>query len=131
MSKQETLMDAESGMSVAELNLGKVLALLQRVLPRLDEPDRAAEVQTALEKAGAFLETAREAHAQSTGQPVVNLVHGAVSAETVAAIAAAISTVLASPYRLLNVQKVPVPTVPINTWAVEGRTQIFMSHKVR
>jgi hypothetical protein len=130
--KQETLMDAESGLSVAELSLGKVLALIQRVLPRLDEQGRAAEVQSALEKAGAFLETARKAHAQSTGEPVFNLIHGTVPAETVAAIAAAISTVLASPYRMLNVQKVPVPSPShANTWAVEGRTQIFMSHKVR
>lgn len=132
--KQEILMDAESGMSVAELNLGKVMALLQRVIPRLDESGRADEVQKALEMAGAFLESARKAHAQSTGQPLVNLVHGTVSPEIVAAIAAAISTVLASPYKLLNVQrvqKVPVPAMPSTTWAVEGRTQIFMSHKVR
>jgi len=131
MSKHETLMDADSGLSVAELNLGKVLALVQRVLPRLDEPGRAAEVQSALEKAGACLERARKAHAQSSGEPLVNLVHGTVSAETIAAIAAAISTVLTSPYKLLKVQKVPVPAIPSSSWAAEGRTQIFMSHKVR
>lgn len=124
-------MDAESGMSVAELNLGKVLALLHRALPHLDEPGRATEVQKALEKASSCLETARRAHGQSMGEPVVNLVHGPVSAEIIAAISAAISTVLDSPYKLLNVQKVPVPATPSNTWAVEGRTQIFMSHKVR
>lgn len=129
--KKEVLMDAASGMAVAEVDLGKVLALVQRVLPRLDEPERAADVQSALSKAIVFLDTARQAHAQSMGSPVVNLGYGPVAAETVAAIAAAISTVLASPYKLLSVQKVTVPIAPVNAWALEGRTQIFLSHNVR
>ncbi len=41
--------------------------------------------------------------------PVVNMAYGPVAAETVAAIAAAISAVLSSPYRLLSVQQVTVP----------------------
>jgi hypothetical protein len=55
-----------------------------------------------------------------------------VAPEIAAVIAAAVSVVLDRPYRLVSVQQVTVPVVPhLNVWAVEGRTQIFMSHKVR
>ena len=55
-----------------------------------------------------------------------------VGPQIAAVIAAAISVVLDRPYRLVSVQQVTVPVVPhLNVWAVEGRTQIFMSHKVR
>jgi predicted phosphoribosyltransferase len=47
-------------------------------------------------------------------------------------IAAAVSVALDQPYRLVAVQQVTAPVVPhLNVWAVEGRTQIFMSHRVR
>jgi hypothetical protein len=47
-------------------------------------------------------------------------------------IAAAISAHFDGPYRLVSVQQVSAPVVPhLNVWAVEGRTQIFMSHRVR
>ena len=49
-------------LSPAESNLGKVLALIHRVLPRLDDPARKAEVQSALGKAASLLEAARAAH---------------------------------------------------------------------
>ena len=56
----------------------------------------------------------------------------AVAPQLAAVIAAAVSVVLDRPYRLVSVQQVTVPVVPhLNVWAVEGRTQIFMSHKVR
>ncbi len=117
-----------------EANLGKVLVLIHRVLPRLDDPARKAEVQSALGKAVSLLEAARSAHGGAT--QVIPLgaqnVATAVGPQIAAVIAAAVSVVLDRPYRLVSVQQVTVPVVPhLNVWAVEGRTQIFMSHKVR
>ena len=118
-----------------EANLGKVLALIHRVLPRLDDPARKAEVQSTLGKAIALLDAARAAHA---GGPATHIPLGAqnvataVGPQMAAVIAAAVSVVLDRPFRLVSVQQVTVPVVPhLNVWAVEGRTQIFMSHKVR
>lgn len=122
-------------LSPAESNLGKVLALIHRVLPRLDDPARKAEVQSALSKAASFLEAARTAHSGGVASlpPIGSQqVATAVPPEIAAVIAAAVSVVLDRPYRLVSVQQVTVPVVPhLNVWAVEGRTQIFMSHKVR
>ena len=122
-------------LSPAESNLGKVLALIHRVLPRLDDPARKAEVQTALCNAAALLEAARAAHSGGVASlpPIgAQQVATAVAPEIAAVIAAAVSVVLDRPYRLVSVQQVTVPVVPhLNVWAVEGRTQIFMSHKVR
>ncbi len=118
-----------------ESNLGKVLALIHRVLPRLDDPARKAEVQSALSRAASLLEAARAAHSGGVASlpPIGSQqVATAVAPEIAAVIAAAVSVVLDRPYRLVSVQQVTVPVVPhLNVWAVEGRTQIFMSHKVR
>jgi hypothetical protein len=122
-------------LSPVESNLGKVLALIHRVLPRLDDPARKAEVQSALSKAASYIEAARTAHSGSVASlPTIGSqqVATAVAPEIAAVIAAAVSVVLDRPYRLVSVQQVTVPVVPhLNVWAVEGRTQIFMSHKVR
>lgn len=122
-------------LSPAESSLGKVLALIHRVLPRLDDPARKAEVQSALSKAAALIEAARAAHSGGVASlpPIGSQqVATAVAPEIAAVIAAAVSVVLDRPYRLVSVQQVTVPVVPhLNVWAVEGRTQIFMSHKVR
>ena len=119
----------------AEANLGHVLALLHRVLPRLEDPARKAEVQSALAKAVSLLEAARTAHAGGAAAVIplgAQNVSTAVGPQMAAVIAAAVSVVLDRPYRLVSVQQVTVPVVPhLNVWAVEGRTQIFMSHKVR
>jgi len=118
-----------------EANLGKVLALIHRVLPRLDEPARQAEVQTALRQATALLEAARLAHSGNTTLPAplgAQNVATTVGPQIAAVIAAAVSVALDRPYRLVSVQQVTVPVAPhLNVWAVEGRTQIFLSHKVR
>lgn len=122
-------------LSPVESNLGKVLALIHRVLPRLDDPARKAEVQSALSKAASLIEAARAAHSGGIASlpPIGSQqVATAVAPEIAAVIAAAVSVVLDRPYRLVSVQQVTVPVVPhLNVWAVEGRTQIFMSHKVR
>ena len=124
-------------LSAAESSLGRVLALIHRVLPRLDEPGRAAEVQAAFRRAAEFLETGRRAHDQANaprsaaGQGANRLPDG-VAPEIAAVIAAAVSIILDRPYRIVSVQQVVAPPVPhINVWAFEGRTQIFQSHKVR
>jgi hypothetical protein len=131
MSNPTNLLD---DLTPTEANLGKVLALIHRILPRLDDPARKAEVQSALGKAISLLEAARIAH--SGGVAVAPLgaqnVATAVTPQIAAVIAAAVSVVLDRPYRLVSVQQVTAPVVPhLNVWAVEGRTQIFMSHKVR
>jgi hypothetical protein len=120
----------------AEAELGKALALIHRVLHRLDEPARSAEVQAALRNAAACLDSARQAHARAlgTGQaasPQTQRVATGIHPEIAAAIAAAVSQVLDRPYRLVSVQKVTAPVPHLNVWALEGRTQIFQSRKVR
>jgi hypothetical protein len=56
---------------------------------------------------------------------------GVVESEIVAVIAAAVAALLGKPYKLVSVQPVVAPAPHLNVWAMEGRTQIFMSHKVR
>jgi len=134
MSKEQSGAD---GLTATESSLGQVLAVIYRVLPRLDEPGRASEVQASLRKAASLLEAARAAHEQSGGPRAAaatgeQRVSTRVAPEIAAVIAAAVSVVLDRPYRLVTVQQVPLPAVPhFNVWAVEGRTQIFQSHKVR
>ena len=119
---------------MAESRLGQVLALIHRVLPRLDEPSRSAEVQAALRQAGTLLEYARQAHAQEPGPKSATSAHRvatAVEPEIAAVIAAAVSVLCNRPYRLVSVQQVTTPVPYLNVWALEGRTQIFQSHKIR
>ena len=119
------------GLSIAESNLGRALALIHRVLPHIDEPDHAVRVQSDLRHAVALVESAREAHSLDTGVTVDSLAHAAVEPETVAVIAAAVAMFLRRPYKLVGVQPLVIPPPHLNVWAFEGRTQIFMSHKVR
>jgi hypothetical protein len=120
-------------LSAAETQLGRALAFIHRELPRLEQPERAAEVQAGLQQAIAALEQARTAHAGRGSAPLgTQTVATSVGPEISAVIAAAISVFLDRPYRLVAVQQVTAPVVPhLNVWAFEGRTQIFMSHKVR
>jgi hypothetical protein len=132
MSNASTSSD---GLSAVELDLAKALALIHKTLPRLETPGLRTEVQTALSKAIALMESARSAHAGGAAA-VVPLGSQAVSTgvppRIAAVIAAAVSVALDQPYRLVAVQQVTAPVVPhLNVWAVEGRTQIFMSHRVR
>ena len=125
---------AADALADAESNLGHVLALIQRILPRLDDAGRASEVQAALQKATACLESARQAHQKATGArqaPATVPVQTRVAAETVAVISAAVAAILDRPYRLVSVQLVAAPVPHLNVWALEGRTQIFQSHKIR
>ncbi len=119
-----------------EQKLGAVLALIHRVLPRLDEPSRAAEVQASLSKVSSLIESVRTALGGSA--PPRQVVPGApqpvatsVEPEVAAAIAAAVAVLFAQPYRLVSVQKIVIPVPHVNVWALEGRSEIFHSHKIR
>jgi len=129
MSKPETELGGD-GLSAAESSLGKALAMIHCVLPHLNESDYAVRVQAGLRHAANFIESARAAHALDTGLPAGTQAH-AVESETVAVIAAAVATLLGTTYKVVAVQPVVVPTPDLNVWAFEGRSQIFMSHKVR
>jgi hypothetical protein len=137
MSKDQTsgAAAAEQGDVVAEAEacLGQALALIHRVLPRLDEPGRGADVQAALQKAAGCVELARQVHQRTLaiGKAAAGAVQTGLESELVAVITAAVAAVLDRPYRLVSVQPVAAPVPHLNVWALEGRTQIFQSHKIR
>ena len=121
-------------LTLAEADLGKALVLLNRVAARIDEAARRDEVQSSLRQAAEFIESARRAHEGARGPAPLGIQRAftAVDPLIVGIIASAVSALFDRPYRLVSVQQVTVPVVPhLNVWAVEGRTQIFMSHRVR
>ena len=121
-------------LSPAEVNIGKALVLLHRAAGRLDDASRRGEVRNALSQAAGFIEAARQAHegAGAALPPGTHEVATSVDGPVAAVIAAAISVYLDRPFRLVSLQTVTLPIVPhLNVWSVEGRTQIFMSHRVR
>jgi len=137
MSKQETSPPANSelddGLPASEASLGKALAIIHHVLPWLDQAGRAREVQAALQKAASFVERARQFHAQelslsASGAPGATA--DLVDSEIVVIIAAAVAALIGAPHRVVSVTSIEVPP-HLNVWAYEGRTQLFMSHKVR
>jgi hypothetical protein len=118
----------------AEADLGKALVLLSRVAARIDDPARRDEVQISLRQTAGFIESARQAHEGPTAPTPLGVQRASTTVDplVVGIIAAAISAHFDGPYRLVSVQQVSAPVVPhLNVWAVEGRTQIFMSHRVR
>jgi len=138
MSKDQSPDAAPGGpsdaLAEAESKLGQVLAILHRILPRLDEPSRGREVQTALQKAAGCLESARQAHQRTLSSSRLVPAAGVqtrLETQTVAVISAAVAAILDRPYRLVSVQLVAAPVPHLNVWALEGRTQIFQSHKIR
>lgn len=125
---------AEDPLTEAEGQLGRALALVHRVLSRLDDPSRAAEVQAALHKAGTCLDLARQAHLRTVPPGRLTSVSGvetALDSQLVAVISAAVAAVLDRPYRLVSVEPVAATVPHLNVWALEGRTHIFQSHKIR
>jgi hypothetical protein len=122
------------GPTSVETLLGQTLVLLHRAAGRLDEPARRNEVQAALQQAATCLAAARQALSGSAAPAPLGAQKVSTGEEPAisAVIAAAVSVYLDRPFRLVSVQRVTVPVVPhLNVWAVEGRTQIFMSHRVR
>ena len=51
--------------------------------------------------------------------------------EMVAVIAAAIAVILGRPHRVVSVQQAAVLAPEGNAWAMEGRVEQFLSHRVR
>jgi hypothetical protein len=133
MSTPQTSRAAESseGLTASESSLGKALALIHRVLPLLEHPDRALEVQKALRHTAALIEAACQAHAGERGLKPAPAPAESVEAEMVAVIAAAIAAMLDRPHRLISVVPVDIFVPHLNVWAFEGRSQLFVSHKVR
>ena len=126
--------DSAADLALADSNLGRALVLLHRAAVRLDDPTRYGEVQAALRQAAGFVEAARLAHEGAT-LPGATWMPGdpnGVDAITSAVIAAAVSVCLDQPFRLVAVRSVTAPIVPhLNIWSVEGRTRLFLSHRVR
>ncbi len=126
---------APSELKPAEASLAHALVLLQRALVRLDEPARASEVQAALQSAGALVEAARTAHAEEFApRPAAAGAHrvpSTIAPEIAAVIAAAVSVTFERPHRVVSVQPVPASVPYLNVWALEGRTEIFHSHRIR
>lgn len=115
----------------AEAQLGHALALIHRVLARLDEPAQGADIQAALQKVNRCVELARQAHQRTVLTGQVSGIHTGLDSELVAVISAAVAAVLDRPYRLVSVEPVAAPVQHLNVWGLEGRTSIFQSHKIR
>ncbi|HPY31505.1 MAG TPA: hypothetical protein PLT00_14135 [Verrucomicrobiota bacterium] len=113
--------------SSAEAHLGLALASIHRILPRLDEPDRCDEVQTALTQAAAAVEAARAAHEQAMEARGAGPVRG----ELLAVISAAVFAALDRPYRVLDVKRSAPLVTWVNAWAMEGRFKHYASRRVR
>jgi hypothetical protein len=124
---------AESDGSAVEARLGQALGFIHRILAKLDEPSKAADIRAAFRKSANLLESAREAyeHALAPAGTGAQRVATAVDPEIAAVIAAAVAVLFQRPYRLVSVQQVATPVPHLNVWALEGRTQIFQSHKIR
>jgi hypothetical protein len=133
MSNTPTSLAAETseGLTASESSLGKALALIHRVLALLQQPERAVDVQKALRNAAALIEAARQAHAGQVGLKPALAPSDRVEAEIVAVVAAAIAVMLDRPHRLISVVPIEIAVPHLNVWAFEGRSQLFVSHKVR
>jgi len=133
MSNPQTSPFAETseGLTASESGLGKALALIHRVLPLLRQSECVVDVQKALRNAAALIESARQAHAGERGLKPPSVPADSVEAEIVAIIAAAIATTFDRPHRIISVVPAEVVVPHLNVWALEGRSQLFISHKVR
>jgi prophage DNA circulation protein len=123
--------ELSDGLTASESSLGKALALIHRVLPLLQQPERDADVQKALRNAAALIEAARQAHAGQPATSAAPALTETVESEIVAVVAAAIAVLLERPHRIVSVVPVDIPVPHLNVWAFEGRSQLFVSHKVR
>jgi hypothetical protein len=118
-------MNQDYNIGEQEAQLGAALALIHRALGKIDEPARALEVQALLGRAIASLESVRARSLVLAGAS------SAMGPELAAVISAAVAIMFDQPHKVLSVQKVTVPLPQSNAWAVEGRSDIFHSHRVR
>ena len=120
-------MSTPPNLSPAEAHLGQALALIHRVLPRLDEAGRYDEVQSALQQTASAIESARAAHEQALAGQRPATTNG----ELLAIISAAVAVVLDRPYRVLDVKRTAPVVTWVNAWAIEGRFAHYSSHRIR
>lgn len=125
--------ETSDGLTASEAILGNALVLIHRALPLLRQPDRAADAQKALLDAASLIETARLAHAGERGSQTapVPVPPEPVEDEIVAIVAAAVAVTLNRPHRVVSVVPADISTPHLNVWAFEGRSQLFVSHRVR
>lgn len=64
-------------------------------------------------------------------QPKAPIAVDSIPPEILAVIAGAIAVVLDQPHRVVSVQPASVHMPEVNVWAMEGRMEQFMSHKIR
>ncbi|MRR52488.1 MAG: hypothetical protein EG825_16555, partial [Rhodocyclaceae bacterium] len=105
MSKEQAnpAAPAKDDVLEAELSLGQALAVIQRFLPKLDDFGAASEVQAAFKRAAACIENARAAHQrvlESRQAAIMAKAQAGVQGEIVAAIAAAVTALFGSSFRL-------------------------------
>ncbi|MCC6234742.1 MAG: hypothetical protein IT580_19020 [Verrucomicrobiales bacterium] len=109
-------------------HLGHALALIQRVLPRLEDVGAADQVDRVLERASAEVQEARAVHRQR----MAALRPAPVESEVLALVAAAVAVALeGATHRVLEVRRSTPVVTWVNAWAIEGRFQHYSSHKVR
>jgi hypothetical protein len=63
--------------------------------------------------------------------PKASIPSDSIPPEILAVIAAAIAVVLDKPHRVVSVQPARAHMPEVNVWAMEGRMEQFMSHKIR
>jgi hypothetical protein len=124
----------ETDLLESEVQLGKALALIHRVLPRLSEAGWDSFVQDSLKGAIAQVEAARQSHqneaasrkptAASTGPARPQ----SIPAEILAVAAAAAHALFDKPFRIVSVQETDESALQ---WSAEGRRLIFSSHRIR
>ena len=107
--------------------LQQTVAVIQKVLPHLDDTAKLADVQAALRKAAAHLESAQAAFEPQ--QPASG--EGLANGELLAVISAAVAMVLHRPYRIVDVHRAPPVVTWVNAWAIEGRFAHYSSHRIR
>jgi hypothetical protein len=107
--------------------LQQTVAVIQKVLPHLDDTAKLADVQAALRKAAAHLESAQAAFEPK--RPISG--EGLANGELLAVISAAVAMVLHRPYRIVDVHRAPPIVTWVNAWAIEGRFAHYSSHRIR
>lgn len=132
-TEQKNAAPAPDELSQLEASLGQALVMIHRFLPRLDDTSHADEVQNGFRQILGCVTAAQAAHQKlvEARRPIHVGGQAKVDSEIVAVIAGAIAAVLGQPYRLVAVQPMPQPAPHLNVWALEGRTQIFQSHRIR
>jgi hypothetical protein len=107
--------------------LRQTVAVIQQILPHLDGAAKLGDVQAALRQAAAHLEAAQAGFEPKPTAPG----DGPVNGELLAVISAAVAMVLDRPYRIVDLHRSAPVVTWINAWAIEGRFAHYSSHRIR